>query len=74
MTHLWDGKCATYRILGFESATKADNVFRDLLLAPIIEPTSKIDARRVLTEVGVERASYAMCFIVLPARPRAIGL
>ena len=27
MTHLWDGLCAAYRILGFESATKADNVF-----------------------------------------------
>jgi hypothetical protein len=59
MTHLWDGLCAAYRILGFESVTKADNVFRDLVLARIIEPTSKIDAERVLTEVGVEPASYA---------------
>ena len=59
MTHLWDGLCAAYRILGFESATKADNVFRDLVLARIIEATSKIDAERVLTEVGVEPASYA---------------
>ncbi|MGO8941223.1 MAG: IS1634 family transposase [Mycobacterium sp.] len=59
MAHLWDGLCAAYRVLGFESATKGDNVFRDLVLARIIEPTSKIDAERVLTEVGVAPASYA---------------
>jgi hypothetical protein len=29
------------------------------VLARIIEPTSKIDAARVLSEVGVEAASYA---------------
>ena len=54
MVHLWDGLCAAYRVLGLESATKGDNVFRDLVLARIIEPTSKIDAERVLTEVGVD--------------------
>lgn len=59
MTHLWEALCATYRILGFESATKSDNVFRDLVLARIIEPTSKIDAARVLGEVGAASASYA---------------
>ena len=72
MTHLWDGLGAAYRILGFESATKGDNVFRDLVLARIIEPTSKIDAERVLTEVGVEPASYATLKRRLPvyAQPR----
>jgi hypothetical protein len=59
MTHLWDGLCAAYRVLAFELVTKGDNVFRDLVLARIIEPTSKIDAGRVLGEVGVEPASYA---------------
>jgi hypothetical protein len=59
MTHLWDGLCSTYRVLGFESVAKGDKVFRDLVLARIIEPTSKIDAARVLSEVGVEAASYA---------------
>jgi Transposase DDE domain len=59
MTHLWDGLCCAYRVLGFESVTKGDNVFRDLVLARIIEPTSKVDAGRVLGEVGVEAASYA---------------
>jgi Transposase DDE domain len=59
MTPLWGALCAAYRILGFESATKGDNVFRDLVLARIIEPTSKIDAERVLSEVGAAPASYA---------------
>jgi len=47
-------------------------VFRDLVLARIIEPTSKIDAGRVLTEVGVEPASYATVKRRLPsyARPQ----
>jgi Transposase DDE domain len=72
MTQLWGGLCAAYRILGFESATGRDNVFRDLVLARIIEPTSKIDTERVLTEVGVEPASYATLKRRLPiyARPR----
>lgn len=59
MTHLCDGLCAAYRVLGFEAVTQGDNVFRDLVLARIIEPTSRIDAERVLSEVGVEAASYA---------------
>ena len=29
MTHLWDGLCTAYRLLGFEEVTKGDNVFRD---------------------------------------------
>lgn len=72
MTHLWDGLCAGYRILGFESVTKGDTVFRNLVLARIIEPTSKIDAERVLTEVGVQPASYATLKRRLPiyAQPR----
>jgi hypothetical protein len=36
--------CTAYRVLGFESVTKGDNVFRDLVLARVIEPASKIDA------------------------------
>jgi hypothetical protein len=35
-----------------------DEVLRDLVLARIIEPTSKIDAERVLAETGVAAASY----------------
>ena len=59
MTPLWEALCAAYRVLGFESATKGDNVFRDLVLARIVEPSSKIDAERVLGEVGAAPASYA---------------
>jgi hypothetical protein len=59
MSHLWDALCVAYGVLGFELVTEGDNVFRDLVLARIIEPTSKVDASRVLTEVGVDAASYA---------------
>jgi hypothetical protein len=34
-------------------------VFRDLVLARIIEPTSKLEALRVLAEIGIEPVSYA---------------
>lgn len=40
MTHLWARLCAAYRVLGLESVTKGNNVFRDLVLAWIIEPRS----------------------------------
>jgi hypothetical protein len=33
-------------------------VFRDLVLARIIEPTSKQDSLRVLAETGVDRVDY----------------
>jgi hypothetical protein len=46
MSYLWDGLCATYEVLGFDSATQGDNVFRDLVLARIIEPASKADSLR----------------------------
>jgi hypothetical protein len=55
MTHLWGDLCAVYRILDFESATKKDNVFRDLALARIIEPASKIDVERVLEHHRTDR-------------------
>jgi len=70
MTHLWDGLCAAYRVLGFDWVTKGDNVFRELVLARIIEPTSKIDAARVLGEVGVRAASYATLKRRLPIYAR----
>jgi hypothetical protein len=42
-------------------------VFRGLVLARVIEPTSKQDSLRVLEEVGVPAASYAMLRRRLPA-------
>ena len=44
MGHLWDGLCRAYELLGFDQAAGADEVFRDLVLARIIEPTSKLDS------------------------------
>ncbi|MGH3990245.1 MAG: IS1634 family transposase, partial [Pseudonocardiaceae bacterium] len=44
---------------GFEEAAGGDEVFRQLVLARIIEPTSKLDSLRVLEEVGVTPPSYA---------------
>lgn len=58
MGHLWDALCAGYVALGFDQATEGDDVFRQLVLARIIEPTSKLDSVRVLAEVGVAAASY----------------
>jgi hypothetical protein len=55
---LWDALEHTYRVLGFERATGGDEVFRDLVLARIIEPTSKLDSARVLEEVGVAAPEY----------------
>lgn len=57
-SHLWDGLCRAYQVLGFNTATGGDEVFRDLLLARIIEPTSKQDSLRVLAETGIAPAEY----------------
>src|SRR5699024_8109918 len=43
--------------LGFDCLR--DRVFRDLVIARIVEPTSKRDAGRVLADLGAEAASYA---------------
>ncbi len=59
MAHLWDALCRAYDVLGFGDAADGDEVFRQLVLARIIEPTSKQDSLRVLEEVGVKPASYA---------------
>jgi len=55
---LWDGLCGAYDALGFDRAAGKDEVFRQLVLARIIEPTSKLDSLRVLAEVGVDAPSY----------------
>jgi hypothetical protein len=44
--------------LGFDTASDGDPVFEAFVLARIIEPTSKLDSRRVLTEVGVRPPAY----------------
>jgi hypothetical protein len=58
MGHLWDGLSSAYDLLGFARAAGGDEAFRQLVLARIIEPTSKQDSLRVLAEVGVDAVSY----------------
>jgi hypothetical protein len=58
MGHLWDALSHAYDALGFDAAADGDEVFRCLVLARIIEPTSKLDSLRVLEEVGVHPPSY----------------
>jgi hypothetical protein len=58
MGHLWDALCRAYATLGFDTVAGGDTVFRDLVLARIIEPTSKLDSLRVLAEVGGDPVSY----------------
>jgi hypothetical protein len=55
---LWQALCRAYDALGFAEATGHDDVFRHLVLARIIEPTSKLDSLRVLAETGIETVSY----------------
>jgi hypothetical protein len=57
-SHLWESLGRAYCAVGFDSVLNGDEVLRDLVLARIIEPSSKIDAERVLTETGVAAASY----------------
>jgi hypothetical protein len=57
--HLWDALSRTYDSLGLDAAAGEDEVFRALVLARIIEPTSKLDSLRVLEEAGVAAPSYA---------------
>jgi hypothetical protein len=65
MGHLWEALCRAYQLLGFDQAASGDGVFRDLVLARIIEPTSKQDSLRVLGEVGVEAPAYGVVLIVM---------
>jgi hypothetical protein len=58
----WDALVGLYAALGF--AVIRDEAFRALVSGRIIEPTSKIDTVRVLTEVGVapsSRATFRRC-------------
>jgi Transposase DDE domain len=57
-SHLWEALCTAYRVLGFDAAVDGDAVFRDLVLARIIEPTSKADSLRVLAETAVASVDY----------------
>jgi hypothetical protein len=53
MDFLLDALEHAWRVLGFDQAASSDEVFRDLVLARVIEPVSKLDSLRVLEEAGV---------------------
>ena len=62
MGHLWDALCRAYYVLGFDQAARGDAVFRDLVLARVIEATSKLDSLRghccvVRSRVGLRHRS-----------------
>lgn len=54
---LCEALAGVYSDLGFD--TVGDEVFRHLVLARVVEPTSLLDTGRVLTDLGVRPASYA---------------
>ena len=56
--HLWEVLVTAYELLGLDQACGGDEVFKLLTLARVIEPTSKLDSIRVLSEVGIAAPSY----------------
>jgi hypothetical protein len=65
MGPLLDALGQVYKLLGFEDAT-GDDVFRALVIARLIEPTSKLDSIRVLEEAGLTPPSYRTITRALP--------
>lgn len=57
---LWRVLASVYQRLGFDVI--ADEAFQELVLARIIEPTSKADSQRVLNEAGVAHACLPTMF------------
>jgi len=54
---LFEALAGVYDSLGFDAL--ADGVFRDLVVARVVEPTSLLDSGRVLTDLGQRPAGYA---------------
>ena len=57
---LWQVLSVAYTRLGFDAV--GDASFKQLVLARIVEPTSKADSVRVLVEIGVAHASLRTMF------------
>lgn len=57
---LWHVLSTAYARLGFD--VLADEAFKQLVLARLVEPTSKADSLRVLDELGVPHASLRTMF------------
>ncbi|MEO7069471.1 MAG: IS1634 family transposase [Nostocoides sp.] len=60
---LWQALSQAYARLGF--GVLGDEVFEQLVLARVVEPTSKADSLRVLDELGVAHASLRTVFRTL---------
>jgi hypothetical protein len=54
---LFEALASLYADLGFDAL--GDEVFRDLVIARVVEPTSLLDMGRVLAELGRSSASYS---------------
>ena len=54
---LYEAIGGVYDALGFDAV--GDEVFRDLVIARIVEPTSKVDALRVLRDLDANTLSYS---------------
>jgi len=68
MGPLLDALACAYQALGFDRASGRDAVFAQLVAARIIEPTSKLDALRVMQEAGMANVpSYRTLTRHLPA-------
>ena len=67
---IW-GLCLVDEALGLDHAAGGDEVFRDLVLARIIEPTSKVDSLRVLAETGIDSVTYRTLTRRLPGYAKA---
>lgn len=54
---LYDTLASVYASLGFDVVD--DDVFRDLVIARVVEPTNLLDIDRVLAEMGRVSASHS---------------
>ena len=69
--HLWDALSRAYDALGFDRVAGADEAFRALVLARIVEPTSKFDSLRVPLPLRPSKASLAQAAAEAPRREQA---
>ena len=59
---LWDVLHGAYTRLGLRNATGGDRAFEQMVLARLIEPTSKAQVPRVLGDLGLEPVSTRTLF------------
>ena len=59
---LWEVLHGAYRRLGLGDATGGDRAFEQMVLARLIEPTSKAQVPRVLSDLGLEPVTVRTLF------------